>query len=190
MYRNRCPRRGHKAAVLLMGCALVLVSIIAQLSIWPVHTIQRRAIRHAMKDRILAGLPESALTKFRFTLAEFEQVDFVDCGRELRSEGVMYDIVRIYRDAQGLMVIDAVRDDKETELMADLGRMVQRRMETDAQGREQRERVIGSWAPFCGTIDAPSIPLSPMGERRFGSITQREGRSGDAVDPGPPRRNG
>jgi len=181
--------QGPKAAMLLMGCALVLVSMLAQFSVWPVHSIQRRAIRHEMKDRILAGLPESALTKFRFTLSEYEQVDLVDGGRELCSEGVLYDIVRIYKNGQGFMVIEAARDDKETELMADLGRMVQRRVEADVQGRQQRERIIGSWAPYCGTIDALSIPSSPIAERCFGSIRQREGRSADAVDPGPPRRS-
>lgn len=181
--------QGPKAAMLLMGCALVLVSMLAQFSVWPVHSIQRRAIRHEMKDRILAGLPESALTVFRFTLAEYEQVDFVDGGRELRSEGVMYDIVRTYTDLGGLIVIETARDDEETGLMAELGRLVQRRVDADEQGREQRQSVIGSWAPFFGAMPSPRIPAPPVSERSFGSSEPCTGRSAAAIDPGPPRRS-
>ena len=189
MFRSRGSVQGPKAAMLLMGCALVLVSIIAQLSVWPVHSVQRQAIRHEMKDRILAGLPESALTKFRFSQAEYEEVDFVDGGRELRSEGVMYDIVRIYRNSQGVVVIEAARDDKETELMADLGRLVQQRIDADEQGQEQRQNVIGSWAPFCGTVVPVEVQAPPAIERWFGSSDPSTGRSATPIDPGPPRRS-
>ncbi len=189
MFRSRGSVQGTKAAMLLTGCALVLVSIIAQLSLWPVHSMQRRAIRHEMKDRILAGLPERALTKFRLSQAEFAEVDVVDGGRELRSEGVMYDIVRMYRNGQGLIVIEAARDDKETELMADLGRLVQQCVDADEQGREQRQNVIGSWAPFCGTVIPVRIQAPPAIERWFGSTAPFMGRSSDPVDPSPPRRS-
>ncbi len=189
MFRTGCSAQGTKAAMLLMGCVLVLVSIIAQLSVWPVHSMQRQAIRHEMKDRLLAGLPESALTKFFLTPTEYEKVDFVDGGRELRSAGVMYDIVRIYLNGEGLVVIEAARDDKETELMADLGRMVQKHVDADPQGRDQRQRVIGSWAPFCGTIIPLRIPAPPVITRSFGSSEPFSGRSAAPIDPGPPRRS-
>ena len=175
--------------MLLMGCTLVLVAMVAQLSVWPVHSVQRRAIRHEMKDRILAGLPESALTRFRLCQAEYDAVDFVDGGRELRSEGVMYDIVRIYENAQGLIVIEAARDDKETELMADLGRLVQQRVDGDEQGQAQRQSVIGSWAPFCGAVVPLRVQAPPVIERWFGSSDPFTGRSATPIDPGPPRRS-
>lgn len=189
MFRNRCSAQGTKEAMLLMGCALVLASMIAQLSVWPVHSMQRRAIRHEVKDRILAGLPKSALTKFRLTPAEYEQVDFVDGGRELRSEGVMYDIVRICKSAQGLMVIEAARDDKETGLMAELGRIVQQRVDADEQGREQRQHMIGSWAPFYGAVVPVKVQSPPAIERWFGSSDPFKGRSATPIDPSPPRRS-
>ena len=189
MFRNRCSAQGTKAAMLLMGCALVLASMVAQLSVWPVHSMQRRAIRHEMKDRILAGLPESALTKFRLTPAQYEQVDFMDGGRELRTDGVMYDIVRTWTNAQGLIVIEAARDDKETGLMADLGRTVQLRMDADEQSREQRQSVVGSWASFCGEVVRPQVPAPPVTGRCFGSLEAFTGRSAASVDPDPPRRS-
>lgn len=188
MFRTGCSAQGTKAAMLLMGCALVLVSIIAQLSVWPVHSMQRQAIRHEMKDRILAGLPESALTEFELTPEEYEQVDFVDGGRELRCEGVMYDIVRTGKNAQGMMVIEAARDDKETGLMADLGRLVQLCMDADEQGREQRQSVIGSWASFYREVVPPQVPAPPVIERCFGPSEPFTGRSAAPIDPGPPRR--
>lgn len=172
---------------LLAGAVAVFLAMAVQLGMYPVFHAQRKAIRHAMKDRILAGVPASALTVFRCTPQELAKVDFVDGGRELRHKGVMYDIARVHHDGHGRVVIEALRDDKETSLMADLGRMVERQLEQDAAGRNGRLALIGSWAVYCE-------PWSSMGctglaghDLTFFEPAMRPGRPADAVDPGPPR---
>lgn len=172
----------------LVGAAAILFAMAVQLSLYPVFHVQRRAIRHEMKDRILAGLPASALTKFRYTPEQLAAVDFVDGGRELRHHGVMYDIARVYHDGRGQVVIEAARDDKETKLMADLGRMVERRVEQDAGGRSARLALMGGWAVYCEPW--PSMENGGRESRvlSFREPVDRPGIPGDAIDPGPPRR--
>lgn len=171
-----------------LGAAALLSAIVLQLGMYPVFHLQRKAVRHAMKDRILAGVPASALTEFRYTPQELAEVDFLDGGRELRHEGVMYDIARVHHDGHGHVVIAALRDDKETRLMADLGRMVELQVEQDATGRNGRLALIGSWAVYCepwssmGCADLEGHALT------FFEPAMRPGRLVDAMDPGPPRR--
>ena len=177
----------HKAAGMLLGCALVLVSIIAQLSVWPVYHLQRRAVRHEMKDRILAGLPESVLTRFVYTDDQYAELDLLDGGREIRSEGVMYDIVRIQR-LHGKVIIEAARDDKETKLMADLDRMVEQRAAADKEGQQQRQRIIGTWAIYFGS--PVTVCLQEPGSSFdvcFGEKERTLVHPFRAIDHGPPR---
>ena len=171
-----------------VGAAALLSAIVLQLGMYPVFHLQRKAVRHAMKDRILAGVPASALTEFRYTAQELAEVDFVDGGRELRHEGVLYDIVRKHHDGQGQVVIAAVRDDKETRLMADLGRMVERQVEQDANGRTGRLALIGSWALYCEPWSSMRCTGLAGHDLTFFEPAMRSGRLVDAMDPGPPRR--
>jgi hypothetical protein len=125
---------------------------------------------------------------FRYAPQELAEVDFVDGGRELRHEGVMYDIARVCHDGHGRVVIAALRDDKETKLMADLGRMVERQVEQDAAGRNGRLALIGSWAVYCEPWSSMGCMVLAGQDLTFVEPAMRPGRSVGAVDPGPPRR--
>lgn len=173
---------------LLAGAAAVLLAMGVQLAMYPVFHAQRRAIRHEMKDRILAGLPAGALTTFRFAPQELADVDFVDGGRELRHQGALYDIARVYHDGRGRVVIAALRDDRETRLMADLGRMVERRVAQDAHGRNGRLALMAGWAVYCEPWPRMLHADHAAVTRAFGETAGDAGRSVDAIDPGPPRR--
>ena len=172
----------------LLGAGLVLFAVLAQLSVAPVFFAQRAAIRHEVKDRILAGLPQSALTVFRFSAAEYDAVDLLDGERELRSEGILFDIVRTYREAGGGYVIEAARDDQETELMADLDRMVRGRLSADTEGQEQRSRIIGAWITWFQSLDTTSFRLPDPQGIGYAQVVVAGGRCISAIDPGPPRR--
>ena len=174
--------------LVLAGAATVLFSVLVQLAMYPVFHVQRTAIRHHMKHRILAGLPASALTTFRFTPQELAKVHFVDGGRELRHEGVLHDIARVYHDGHGQVVVEALRDDRETRLMADLGRMVERRVAQDADGRTGRLVLMAGWAAFCEPWPAEWSVGQPSQDRPFMKLATSAGRQVGAIDPGPPRR--
>jgi hypothetical protein len=179
---------GPKRLSLLGGAGLVLFAVLVQLSVGPVHLVERTSIREDMKARLMAGLPHSELTVFHLTGAEFTNIDFEDDGREMEVDGVMYDIVRIHRGSANGVVVEAARDDAETKLMADLDRLVQGQLAGDTRGQEQRAQLVSAWCAFHEAIGRTSLRLPPPKELTYAASSECTGRTIGAIDPGPPRR--
>ena len=139
-----------------------------------------------MKQRLLAELPVRDLSEFRFTPAEFENIDLKDGGRELERDGFLYDLVRIERIADGSIIVHALRDDRETKVLATLDGLLDQLEEKDNQGKDQRTHLVSSWAPFCELVPTMAF-FSVARDRGFPELTFALGRTADAIEPGPPR---
>jgi hypothetical protein len=182
----RCAER-LKRLPLLTGAGLILLALLAQLSVGPMHLFERFSIREEMKHRLMTGLPQSEWTVFHFSQADLEDLDFEDDGHEMEIGGMMYDIIRTGQEADGGIVIEAVRDDAETKLMADLDRLVRGHLAADTKGQEQRSRIIGAWVTYHETIGGTSLRPPSSKELGFARFGGHMGRTIGAIDPGPPR---
>lgn len=180
------PRKGWSCALLLTGAALIFVSILGQLGVGPLYLFRQFELREAMERRILAGLPDEALTVLRFTEREFEKVTLYDGGQEFELDDTMYDIVSIEKK-QGHIVVRAVRDGDETRLNTDLDRMVNAHMAADQRGKQRRSGVMASWAPFFEAWQRVRFVHQPMSEPAFEHLRVMIGGENGPVDPGPPR---
>lgn len=176
-----------KRLPLLAGAGLVLLALLAQLSVGPLHLFERFSIREEMKHRLMTGLPKSELSVFHFSQADLEDIDFEDEGREMEVGGMMYDIVRTCATVDGGIVIEAVRDNAETKLMADLDRVVQGHLAADTKGQEQRSRIVAAWANYHEVIGRSSLRPPSSNELGFARFRGHMGRTTGAIDPGPPR---
>jgi hypothetical protein len=166
---------------------LLLASVFAQLGIWPAHVLQRWMIREGMEQRLVAGLPDSALTTLHFSVQEWACADFADEGKEVVVAGVQYDIARVIVEDSGVSCM-ALRDDEETQLVQELDRLLRNVDVADTQGRSQRARSVELWAPFCEAQGSVSIPNGAhVTMRCFSEQITVTGRTPEAVDPGPPR---
>lgn len=179
---------GAKRLSLLVGAGLVLFAVLVQLSVGPVHLLERAGIRGDMKARLMAGLPQCRLTILHLSEAEFNGIYFEDDGREMEVDGVMYDIVRIHRESTNEIAVEAVRDDAETELMADLDRLVQGQLAGDTRGQEQRAQLVSGWCVFHEAIGRTALVLPSPTELAYAVSRACSGRTIGAIDPGPPRR--
>ena len=139
-----------------------------------------------MKHRLLAEIPVGDLSEFRFTPAEFENIEFEDGGKEMERDGFLYDLVRVERIADGSIVVHAIRDDRETKVLATLDALLGQLEENDKQGKDQRTDLVSSWAPYCEQV--PTIVFFGVArDRGFPVLTCACGRSADAMEPSPPR---
>ncbi len=183
MRQKRCSLRGIGLGA---GISAFLVAMGLQLSIWPSFELERRAIRSAMKWSILRGVDPSELVMLRFSTREYALLRFEDQGREVRVADRIYDIVRTTR-AAGTVTIHAIRDDEETELLADLDSSVQRAQDQDDQGGSQRRMLITAWAGFHEGPVEKTIAISGQ-LRQFPHRSIAEGRTLGSIEPGPPRK--
>jgi hypothetical protein len=71
---------------------------------------------HAASRRNLAFLPDSDLTRFHFTHAEYEKVR--ENNREIKVAGRMFDIARFTTQPDGSIIIFAKHDEAEDNLFA------------------------------------------------------------------------
>ncbi len=172
----------------LVGVVTVWVVLIAQLSLTTLLLVQRAMVRHEMERLVLQGLPGSELTVLRFTPAALRTVSFEDGGRELVHEGHWYDIVRTYSLADGVVVYEAVRDDRESVLMARLGREVERCVATSRAARGTRSVLLNVWAVYCEPWPIGGSAHDRACELSFGDLSVGTGRCREAAEPGPPRR--
>ena len=82
--------------------------------------VERISIRHAVKQRIKAGVPEGERVVFRFTDQDVDALDWEKEGREFRRNGRMYDVVERRQLADGTIELSCIDDDQETRLFARL----------------------------------------------------------------------
>ncbi len=172
---------------MLAGISAFVVALVLQLSIWPSFECQRYMIRSEMKSRLLRCVPQEDLVVFRFTPAEYADLDFEDGGRELELNGAMHDIVRTVCDADGMILVQVVRDEAETALLASLDKRVRKVQEADTRGHQQRRVLASMWAGFHEAVPVTIFRL-PGTERIFPEERHRYGRVADGEDHGPPRR--
>ncbi|MBL0044443.1 MAG: hypothetical protein IPP33_08610 [Flavobacteriales bacterium] len=139
-----------------------------------------------MKHRLLAELPVRDLSEFRFTLAEFAHVDLRDGGKEMEWDGFRYDLVHVERTADGYIIIHALRDDRETQVLATLDDLLRQAEQSKHGAKEQRSRIVGSWAPFCERNTAITVEVR-VADRSFPPLIFVKGRIVDPLDPTPPK---
>lgn len=174
-----------RVSALLLGAAVVFVSILAQLGVGPVYLFRQFELREAMERRILKGLSDEALCVLRFSETEFEEVALYDGGQELELGDVMYDIVSLEHSAGGV-VVKAVRDGDETRLNAELDRMAHQHLAADQRGKRQRMSIVSAWAPYCEGFACIAFAPRPLAKRLFSRLPAFEGRDRGPIDPGPP----
>lgn len=178
---------GRLPVPLLVLAGLVLVSIAAQLAVWPVHFLRKATAREEMEHRMVDGLSREATTLFRFSCIDLNSVDLLDGGRELGFGGFVYDVLSVERTEDSVMVT-AIRDDKETGLIHLLDRLIRAEMEGNEEGQEESSGAMSPWAPFHEAWQAVSLRGLPDRQLYFACMAPGSGRDRDPIEPSPPRR--
>lgn len=88
-----------------------------------IYFVGRLAIIRTEMRTQLKHLPEEQLTRFQFTISEFRKARVDD--HEIKVAGKMYDIARIFRQSNTIIVL-ALHDSAEDNLLAFLSEMVSR----------------------------------------------------------------
>ena len=99
----------------LFSLAFVLLLLLQVAGCYVFFSIRLVQI-HATSRRNLAFLPDSDLTRFHFTQAEYEKVR--ENKREIKVNGRMYDIARSQFQPDGSLIIFAKHDEAEDNLFA------------------------------------------------------------------------
>ncbi len=182
---NHIQRRGvaSVAAVAIM----LLVAMCMQWSFGPAYLLRLSHVRHEMKARILGGLSEDRITSLHFPASAVERIEWMDGGREVRAHGHLFDIVAVKVFSDGSIVIKAVRDDQEGQVLAELDRDVWLRLGQDAKGKERGSRIISSWAAYCHLFAQLRVPVPPAGDMSYGEPGHTWPGALADVDPDPPR---
>jgi hypothetical protein len=112
--------------------------------------VERISIRHAIKQRIKAGVPEGDRVVFLFTARELDDLDWEEERREFRRNGRMYDVVESHQLPEGTIKLACIDDEQETRLFVRLDSL------TDlALGERMASRPLSFLA--C------SPPVNPLG---------------------------
>ncbi|WP_210486215.1 hypothetical protein [Rufibacter aurantiacus] len=110
-----------------VGSSLVLVMLQAQ-------------VRSEVKRRIKEGLPPDQLHQLSFTPEEVAVLDWKEQGREFRYQGMMYDVVRVQRQAD-LLLYHCVTDTEEHDLFEALDELVQDYMTRSTKQKNLKQLV-------------------------------------------------
>lgn len=110
-----------------------------------VFKLQQHEIRQEIKRQIKAGVPDDELVLFK--LANNARAPWSIPGRELRSHGAMYDVVRteIHGDTTWYYCLS---DEKETQLFAHLDEAVERDMNQNPARQQKLEQILQLFGPL------------------------------------------
>lgn len=107
------------------------------------HTAQVAYVRHEMKQRIKAGVPEEDLVLLKIAKSEEENSDVFERmhSREFRYNGQMYDVMRL-EDKGDTTYYTCIHDVKESKLFERLDSMVLDELNKDEGEKSQREMML------------------------------------------------
>lgn len=108
------------------------------------HQVQVSYVRHEMKQRIKAGVPEDELVVLKISKSEELDEDIFERehSREFRYKGQMYDVIRLVEQGD-TTVYTCIHDVKESGLFEALDRMVNEELNEDDDEKRQREMMLG-----------------------------------------------
>lgn len=108
------------------------------------HSVQVAYVRHEMKQRIKAGVPEEDLVVLKITKQEEQNPDIFERihSREFRYRGEMYDIMRVKKSADTTWYT-CIHDVKESKLFENLENIVAWHLSHDKQEKKRQEIMLG-----------------------------------------------
>lgn len=172
---------------MLGASGLWCAAILLQLSLWPAFEWKRYQVREAVRETILAALPPAALTSFFFSSEEFTRLVSMGEDREIRLDGIAYDIVHTMKVPGDSIQVMAYRDDAETADLIGFDALVGLLQGEDEDGQERRVLTVASWAPYHEWSTTMSF-RSSASARVFGLTSCRPIDRVIDVEPGPPRK--
>lgn len=120
---------------------MVLGALVWQFVQFASFEARRLAVKHEIKLRLKAGVPENERVNFTFSAAAFEALNWVKPAREFKLDDRFYDVVVKSVDADGTVHVACIDDRQETELFADLATMVSLTMDQRGQGSSSNAKV-------------------------------------------------
>ena len=118
--------RSRSVTLLAEGVMILLLGLQSMgVLIWHV---QRGQVRHTIKQRIKAGVPEEERVTFRFSADQLRDLDWEEIDREFRLDGRMFDVVARRDLGKGTIELSCIDDKQETLLFAHLDAMTDRAM--------------------------------------------------------------
>jgi len=128
----------HLAAIALFAFMLLQAA-----GYFFVFKLQQDEIRQKIKQQIKAGVPEEELVLFKISkaLANQSRNFWSIPGREFRSNGVMYDVVRQEMHGDSTWYY-CLADEKETQLFAHLDAAVKLDMNPNSAQQQKLERIL------------------------------------------------
>jgi hypothetical protein len=112
--------------------------------------LQQDKIRKEIKMMIKAGVPDGELSIIRHTAENSEDFYWIH-SREFRYRGVMYDVVRSEKAADGATLLHCVTDHQETLLFANLDRMTK----SQAARHPAHTKAINFYSLLMGGLFTP-----------------------------------
>jgi len=108
------------------------------------HSVQLAHVRHEMKQRIKAGVPEEDLVLLKIAKAEEQNSEVFERihSREFRYKGEMYDVIRL-EEKGNTTYYTCIHDVKESKLFEQLDEMVVKTLTEDTRERHQQEIMLG-----------------------------------------------
>ncbi len=125
----------------VVASALLLFMLLQAAGYLFVFEIQKLAIRREIKQQIKAGVPEDELVLLKFVAEKSDPAFQRVHEREFRYAGKMYDVVR--QESRGDTTwYYCIADEKETQLFANLEKMVAREQSQNPARQERLERLL------------------------------------------------
>ncbi len=79
--------------------------------------VEQYNIKSEVKEKVKSNIPESELTQIEISQNNFDQIEWIENGKEFRYYGKMYDVVKVKTQGQN-KVYYCINDIKEKQLIA------------------------------------------------------------------------
>jgi len=119
--------------IIAIACVVMLAFSLG--GYYLVIVVQQQRVKQEIKRQIKQGVPESELTKVHVTA----ETNYLLCwkhDKEFRYKGTMFDVVRTEIREDGSTVYYCITDTQETDLFAQLDRLVQKSMAGKSRGAQ------------------------------------------------------
>lgn len=137
---------------------LLAIMLFQSTGLYLLHTVQVEFVRHEMKQRIKAGVPESDLVVLKIAKAEEEDSEIFERehSREFRYKGEMYDVMRIVQ-LEDTTIYTCIHDVKESNLFEQLDKMVLNELSEDDDEKRHREMMLGFFQKVYLPTSIPKV---------------------------------